>query len=279
MNGQTPKTTRYPLPGGGTAELQATGGTREILHGDWLGSARLSTLYTDQTVANDTAYSPFGETYNNTSNSNLNFTGQSQDTVTGLYDFPYREYSTVGRWISPDPAGLSAVDSTNPQSWNRYAYALNNPLSFKDPTGLECVWDDGSYDSNDDPDTGSAGSCSDAGGSWVDHSYFQSNGLKVSEKIGFAAGAGRNFYEKRWYSHIGRKQWCQPRLSPHFPVCPCARSLAIRRIVQRGRRFHRRGIRRWSRGRTGPWSSRSRLACLQLWQDSSSRHRAAQDHP
>jgi RHS repeat-associated protein len=95
-----------------------------------------------------------------------------------LDDFMYRRYSpTQGRWISPDPAGLGAVDPSNPQSWNRYAYALNNPLSFKDPTGLECVWDDGSYDSNDDPDTGSAGSCSDAGGSWVDHSYFQQNGL------------------------------------------------------------------------------------------------------
>jgi RHS repeat-associated protein len=168
MNGQTPKTTRYPLPGGGTAEIQGTGGTKDILHGDWLGSARLSTLYTDQTVVNDTAYSPFGETYDNTASSNLDFTGHFQDTQSGLYDFLNREYSTVGRWISPDPAGLNAVDITNPQSWNRYAYALNNPMSYIDPTGLECVWDDGSYDSSGDPDTGDVYSCGAQGGTWVE---------------------------------------------------------------------------------------------------------------
>jgi len=51
----------------------------------------------------------------------------------------YREYSPVqGRWISPDPTGLNAVDITNPQSWNRYAYVYNNPLSNIDPWGLAC---------------------------------------------------------------------------------------------------------------------------------------------
>ena len=147
MNGQTAVTIRVPLPGGSTAELLgATAGTRHILHSDWLGSARLSTNYTGQTVANDTAYAPYGEEYP-VSSTDLNFTGQSQDTLPGLYDFQYREYSPVqGRWISPDPAGLSAVDPSNPQSWNRYAYVLNNPLSAIDLLGLDCarLLDDGS---------------------------------------------------------------------------------------------------------------------------------------
>src|SRR5207244_4311568 len=53
------------------------------------------------------------------------------------FDFPAREYNPrQGRWISPDPAGLSAVSLGNPQTWNRYAYVGNNPLLNTDPTGL-----------------------------------------------------------------------------------------------------------------------------------------------
>ncbi len=39
----------------------------------------------------------------------------------------------------PDPAGLAAVDLTNPQTWNRYAYVANNPLSTVDPLGMYCA--------------------------------------------------------------------------------------------------------------------------------------------
>ncbi|HZS71437.1 MAG TPA: RHS repeat-associated core domain-containing protein, partial [Candidatus Acidoferrum sp.] len=66
----------------------------------------------------------------------------------------------VGRWTTPDPASLSVASPAFPQSWNRYSYVLNNPMNLLDPSGLECVWDDGSYDSIEDVDTGSADSCS-----------------------------------------------------------------------------------------------------------------------
>ncbi len=39
----------------------------------------------------------------------------------------------VPRFLSPDPIGGSAA---LPQSWNRYAYVLGNPMKLVDPTGM-----------------------------------------------------------------------------------------------------------------------------------------------
>ena len=38
---------------------------------------------------------------------------------------------------------------------------------------LDGMWDDGSYDSADDPDTGSSAQCTDQGGTWVDPLIFE----------------------------------------------------------------------------------------------------------
>jgi hypothetical protein len=42
--------------------------------------------------------------------------------------------SGLGRFLSVDPTWESA-DSGKPQSWNRYAYALNSPVNKTDPDG------------------------------------------------------------------------------------------------------------------------------------------------
>jgi RHS repeat-associated protein len=144
LNGSTLTKAFIPLPGGGTAIYNSTSGSPVYYrHADWLGSSRLTStasrgLYSSQ------AYSPFGESYQTAGASGAtssavdpNFTGQNSDAVPSLYDFSFREYCpSQGRWISPDPAGLAAVDPTNPQSWNRYAYVMNDPMIFVDPLGL-----------------------------------------------------------------------------------------------------------------------------------------------
>ena len=112
----------------------------------------------------DRAYGPFGEPYAETATTNRDFTGQTEDTTPGLYDFLFRQYSwSQGRWLVPDPAGLAAVDITNPQTWNRYAYVGNNPLSNVDPLGLDCV-----PAFFDDFDYVALGNCEMLGDDWGD---------------------------------------------------------------------------------------------------------------
>lgn len=80
------------------------------------------------------------------------FTGQERDTETVLDHFQYREYaSSMGRWMRPDPAGLGAVDPTNPQSWNQYAYVLGNPTTFIDLLGMDCDDNDEGCEPMDPP--------------------------------------------------------------------------------------------------------------------------------
>jgi RHS repeat-associated protein len=63
------------------------------------------------------------------------FTGKERDTETGLDYFETRYYSsTQGRFTSVDPENADA-DPQDPQSWNGYAYARNNPLKYQDPDG------------------------------------------------------------------------------------------------------------------------------------------------
>jgi RHS repeat-associated protein len=64
------------------------------------------------------------------------FTQKERDLETGLDYFEARYFaSTQGRFTTVDPFAGSGRAPT-PQSWNRYAYVLNNPLRLLDPTGL-----------------------------------------------------------------------------------------------------------------------------------------------
>jgi uncharacterized protein RhaS with RHS repeats len=41
---------------------------------------------------------------------------------------------------------MASVHTTNPQTWNRYAYVLNNPLRYMDPLGLWAISYQDEYD-------------------------------------------------------------------------------------------------------------------------------------
>jgi RHS repeat-associated protein len=101
-----------------------------------VGSFRLATTPA-RGYLSSLAYAPFGKEYSAVNQAPANgFTGIGSYFDFDEYDFPARQYSNQGRWVSPDPSGPAAFHLTDPQSLNRYAYARNTPLSVIDPTGL-----------------------------------------------------------------------------------------------------------------------------------------------
>jgi len=112
---------------------------------DHLGSTRVLTK-SDGTVRARYDFLPFGEDIsasignrNNagylTDTTKQKFTGHERDQESGL-DFAQARYcsSGTGRFMSPDEPFLSQYED-DPQSWNLYVYARNNPIIYVDPTG------------------------------------------------------------------------------------------------------------------------------------------------
>jgi RHS repeat-associated protein len=85
------------------------------------------------------AYDPWGNALLTTpdtagTKNKFRFTGQALDPGTGLYYLRRRYYDpTIGRFIRKDPFAGFASQST---SLNRFVYTLNNPLRFRDASGL-----------------------------------------------------------------------------------------------------------------------------------------------
>jgi RHS repeat-associated protein len=66
------------------------------------------------------------------------FTGKEQDPDMGIIYFGARFYQDpIARFYQPDPVFATIDRVADPQQWNMYAYARNNPLTITDPTGLD----------------------------------------------------------------------------------------------------------------------------------------------
>jgi RHS repeat-associated protein len=79
---------------------------------------------------------PYGEELTSTANDREKFGTYIRDGYTGL-DYAQNRYyaSTYGRYTTADPWGGSE-SPVDPSSWNRYAYALDDPINRNDPNGL-----------------------------------------------------------------------------------------------------------------------------------------------
>ena len=102
-----------------------------FLHHDHLGSTKAIS----GTSGGPMKYYPFGSTYQEVQNppTDIFYTGQKRDLSTGLYFYGARYLNPeIGMFTQPDSI---VPNPGNPQSLNRYGYALNNPLKYTDPTG------------------------------------------------------------------------------------------------------------------------------------------------
>jgi RHS repeat-associated protein len=127
-----PRPHRAPL-----VKLGQTSAAFEILnlHVDHLGSTRVVTDGSGAIVSQHD-FHPFGEEIAPTFDySTKRFTGHERDEETGLDYMSARYYgSSLGRFLSVDPSRRS-VQAMAPQTWNRYSYAVNNPINRVDPDG------------------------------------------------------------------------------------------------------------------------------------------------
>jgi RHS repeat-associated protein len=112
-------------------------------HPDEIGSLTIGIDYATSHSAERLFY-PFGELWTGAAIPNLNMHQTfaqlpDYDSETDQYNTPNRHYNPTGRWLSPDPGGLNVVRLDDPQTWNMYAYARNNPTTVTDPSGLQTV--------------------------------------------------------------------------------------------------------------------------------------------
>lgn len=121
---------------GGQRVAEFSGGQTYFIHTDHLGSTRTVTNYASS-VTDKLDYLPYGEQIAGGTFTTHKFTGYERDSESGL-DYANARYysSSLGRFMSIDPA---PGDVAGPQSYNRYGYVVNNPLTLTDPTGMLCA--------------------------------------------------------------------------------------------------------------------------------------------
>lgn len=112
----------------------ANNGTATVtyIHTDFLGSP-VAESNSASTVTRIERYTPYSGPADMQLDVGPGFTGHATDVATGLTYMQQRYYDAdIGRFISPDPVG---PEEDFIKHFNRYNYALNNPVGYTDPDG------------------------------------------------------------------------------------------------------------------------------------------------
>ena len=120
---------------GGQRVAMKKGSTVYFLLSDHLGSTTVTANSSAALEVGELRYKAWGETRyaSGTTYTARHFTGQIDETSLGLYYYGARYYdSLLGRFIQADTI---VPEPGNPQAWDRFAYALNSPVKYTDPSG------------------------------------------------------------------------------------------------------------------------------------------------
>ena len=118
--------------------LPAQAGTVTYFHNDLAGTPLAATDANGNLLWRQ-GYKPYGERLDPKAPAEQQpwFTGKAHVEAAGLSYFGARWYDPqLGRFMGVDPRGF---DEANVHSFNRYAYANNNPYRFVDPDGRQAT--------------------------------------------------------------------------------------------------------------------------------------------
>ena len=112
------------------------GGKLIRLQGQAVAMDRLGSVRALNGVATPRYY-PYGMEYTTTAQDKEKFGTYYRDSTTGLDYADQRYYASGnGRFMTPDPAGMAAVDMQDATTWNKYLYVGDDPVNGYDPSGL-----------------------------------------------------------------------------------------------------------------------------------------------
>jgi RHS repeat-associated protein len=185
-SGSTSSPTREYIYSGKKLVAKITSSATNYYHQDHLSNR----VITDSSgsVIEQLGHYPYGEPWYDTGSEKLKFSTHERDSESGN-DFAMARYivSRLGRFSSPD---LHSGRLANPQSLNRYAYVLDDPINLVDPSGLDaeeagkCINSDGD-ETDDDYAT-----CIDQNGFWepVNVDYNSMMSYYLVDENGFEYG-------------------------------------------------------------------------------------------
>ena len=190
-------------------------------HPDHLGSSSYLTNL-DGEVVQHVEYVPFGEVFLEEKNAKWNtpylFTSKELDRETRLYYFGARyQDPKLGIFISVDPLAEKFA------GWSSYAYALNNPVRFIDPTGMSAedtdppTWKAAAGEVYWDP-TDNTVYQSNSDGSWTQSTELKEISIKGYVKPSYFENYNKGYYDS--YKHIEGE-------NPYSPYVPDGYAITV----------------------------------------------------